>query len=217
MTRLAFLGDAALLLEVEGTDLLSMNADVHRLASIIVAAHVAGVRDVVPAMTTVTVHIDPLRTDVSALQRLVRAHDLETPAMYAEAPARLVEIAVSYGGDDGPDLGEVAHATGLTQQEVIARHAAGEYRVCYLGFAPGFAYLGVVSDDLRMPRMSAPRVRVPAGSVALADLFTAVYPSESPGGWHVIGRTSVLLFDAGSASPSRLLPGDRVRFVPSAS
>jgi 5-oxoprolinase (ATP-hydrolysing) subunit B len=213
MTRITFLGDAALLIEVVDDDLLAGNAVVHHLARAIREARISGVRDVVPAMTTVTVHVDPLRADVQAVEQVVESATGLLPAPGQAAYAPVTEIPVTYGGTEGPDLAAVAEAVGLTPADVVARHMARHYQVCYLGFLPGFAYLGLLDPRLRLPRRATPRARVPAGSVAVADMYTGVYPCESPGGWHLIGRTSVDLFDAAAASPATLIPGGRVRFV----
>lgn len=123
---------------------------------------------------------------------------------------RLVEIPVVY---DGEDLPEVARRTGLAADDVIARHSGRDYRVWLLGFAPGFPYLGVLDEALHLPRRDTPRPRIAAGSVAIAGAQTGIYPSESAGGWHIIGRTPATLFDPEAADPFLLRPGDTVRFV----
>lgn len=126
----------------------------------------------------------------------------------------LIEIPVAYGGEYGPDLETVAEARGLTVGEVIALHSGTEYLCYMIGFMPGFPYLGKLPDPLRTPRLSTPRTRVAAGSVAIADAQTGIYPRESPGGWNLLGRTAVRLFDPDADPPSLISPGDRVRFVP---
>jgi inhibitor of KinA len=123
-----------------------------------------------------------------------------------------VEIPVCYGGDLGPDLGGIAEWAGLTVEDVIRAHAAVPYRVYMLGFLPGFAYLGAVDPRIAMPRRTTPRLRVPAGSVAIAGPQTGVYPADAPGGWHLIGRTPLTMFDVARTHPSLLAPGDRVEF-----
>jgi KipI family sensor histidine kinase inhibitor len=130
------------------------------------------------------------------------------------APGRLVEIPVRYGGADGPDLGEVAAHAGLTESQVVVLHASVEYDVYMVGFSPGFPYLAGLPERLAMPRRATPRVRVPAGSVAIGGLQTGVYPLASPGGWRLIGRTPLPLFDPRREPPVLLSLGDRVRFVP---
>jgi len=124
-----------------------------------------------------------------------------------------VEIPVEYGGEAGPDLAAVATHTGLSVDEVVARHAAGEYVVFFIGFQPGFAYLGGLDASLHTPRRVAPRLEVPAGSVGIGGAQTGIYPTTSPGGWQLIGRTSHALFDPARQQPTLLLPGDRVRFT----
>lgn len=128
--------------------------------------------------------------------------------------SRLLEIPVVYGGENGPDLAVVAATTGLTEREVVELHTASIYRVLLLGFAPGFAYLGLLPPSLRVPRRTTPRPRVSAGSVAIAGRQTAVYPFETPGGWHLIGRTSLPMWDSRRDPPNTLSPGQRVRFRP---
>lgn len=126
---------------------------------------------------------------------------------------RLHEIAVRYGGEAGPDVAALAERTGLRPEEWIATHAAVEYRVEFLGFQPGFPYLAGLPEPLWAPRRDQPRVRVPAGSLAIGGRYTGIYPMEGPGGWQIVGHTDAVLFDLARASPSLFSPGDRVRFV----
>jgi KipI family sensor histidine kinase inhibitor len=133
------------------------------------------------------------------------------PDAAEQAAGRLVEIPTVY---DGEDLAAVAERVGLSPSAVVDLHASTEYEVFMLGFAPGFAYLGVVPEEIAVPRLSSPRARVPAGSVAIAERQTAVYPSATPGGWNLIGRTDVVMWDVNRTPPSLLAPGDRVRFIP---
>ena len=161
------------------------------------------------------VPFDPEAADAdemtSILQRVVAA----SPDSAADSVApTLHELRVRYGGDEGPDLDAVASELRLRPADVIELHATPEYEVLFLGFAPGFAYLGEVDARLVVPRLATPRVRVPAGSVAITGTMTAVYPQPSPGGWRILGRTDERLFDPASLPPARLRPGDRVRFVP---
>lgn len=177
-----------------------------------------GIVDVVPAFTTVAVHYRPesfaeggmpyrhLREGLAAmLARGVATHAGE---------GRIVEIPVCYGGEFGPDLDEVAGLCGLPREQIIERHVASPHVVCMLGFAPGFPYIGGLDRSLAVPRRSTPRTRIAAGSVAIARDQTVIYPLETPGGWNVIGRTPLRLFDAASETPCLLQPGDRLRFVP---
>lgn len=165
------------------------------------------VAEVVPGARTVLVHVRP-----GAAAAAVGSW-LGTVAPDAEASHGAgdeVEIGVSY---DGEDLGSVAAACGLTVAEVVARHAAARYVCAFCGFAPGFGYLDGLDPALQIPRRSTPRTRVPAGAVAIADRYTAVYPSPSPGGWHLIGRTDAVLWEPGRARPALISPGTVVRFV----
>lgn len=170
----------------------------------------------VAAAASVLVPFDPLALDAAdAAARLagIAARSRIEPPAAAGAPAR-VEIPVRYGGPDGPDLGSVADTLGVDPDEVVAAHAGADLEVLFLGFAPGFAYLGPLPDGLVVPRLATPRTSLPAGSVAIAGRFSAVYPQASPGGWRIIGRADVRLFDPSADPPARLRPGDRVRFVP---
>jgi len=160
-----------------------------------------GVVDVVPGHCTVLV----------TWEGTAPALDIEAPAVVEAVPGARHELGVVY---DGPDVGEVAQLTGLSPEEVVTRHAAAEYVVAFLGFAPGFAYLLGGDERLAVPRLDRPRERVPAGTVAIAGPYAGVYPRESPGGWRLLGRTDAVLFAADRAEPALLAPGDRVRFVP---
>lgn len=153
---------------------------------------------------------DPRALDREALARRVR-RAAEEPAA-APLESRLFRIPVAYGGESGPDLAALARDRGLPPEEVARRHESAEYRVAFLGFSPGFAYLTGLPAELAAPRRDSPRPRVAAGSVAIGGEYTAVYPAESPGGWRLIGRSPVRLFDASAAAPALLRPGDRVRF-----
>jgi len=211
--RLHWAGDALVLVEFEPRVAPEVNRRAVALARAIAAAHVPGVRDVVPAYSSVGVHVDPLRVDHAALDAVV-SHEWDRAAAADDDAGSEVAIPVCYGGAFGPDLDEVAAHAGLSADEVVARHAAGRYRVYMLGFLPGFAYLGGVDPTIAMPRRDTPRTAVPAGSVGIAGVQTGVYPLECPGGWRLIGRTPVSMFDATQQRPARLLPGDIVRFVP---
>jgi KipI family sensor histidine kinase inhibitor len=166
-----------------------------------------GVLELVPGARTLLVTFDPARTTAAALAADLRARE---PAPPERDGGRLVEIPTVYRG---ADLDAVAEHTGLTAREVVDRHAAGEYTVAFCGFSPGFAYLTGGDPALRVPRRADPRTKVPAGSVAIADAFTGVYPRELPGGWQLLGHTDVSLWDLDRDPPALLAPGTRVRFV----
>jgi KipI family sensor histidine kinase inhibitor len=201
--RISAYGESALLVELD--DL----ASVHRAYAALRSEHVPGVLDLVPAARTLLVVVDPgAAVDVARIERTVVAAS-EARTVVDTGP--LVEIPTVY---DGEDLAEVADLTGLTVDEVVARHSQGEYLAAFCGFVPGFAYLTGLDERLHVPRLPSPRVRVPAGSVAIADQFTAVYPRQSPGGWRLIGHTSLQLFDVERDDPALLSPATRVRFRP---
>ena len=202
-------GDSALVLELEPRIDAAVNARAIAIAAAVREARIPGVRDVVPTYRSVAVFFDPLQTRFEAVtSALDRAG---THAARVDLP-RVVEIPVAYGGDNGPDLAEVAALTALTESEVIRRHADAEYRVFMLGFVPGFAYMGVVDESIAVPRRPTPRVKVPAGSVAIAGRQTGIYPQETPGGWRLIGRTRVRAFDPLRTPEFLVAPGDHVRF-----
>ncbi|WP_258725970.1 5-oxoprolinase subunit B family protein [Cellulomonas sp. NS3] len=230
-------GERAFLVDVAGLD------EVRALDAALRADPPPGTEDLVPAARTVLVrfaagtpagdveeHVRAAARRAAARTVLVRfaagtpAGDVEEhvraaarravqgggPAQDAPSPEGVVRLGVHY---DGPDLDEVAALTGVTRAEVVARHTGREHVVAFGGFMPGFAYLTGVDPALHVPRRSSPRERVPAGSVALAGEFTAVYPAPTPGGWRLIGRSAAVLFDAARAQPALLVPGARVRFV----
>jgi KipI family sensor histidine kinase inhibitor len=203
------LGDAGLLVRLGETIDLALAARVRRQAARVRAAEIDGVRDVTPAYASFAVFFDARRTTYAAVARAVAA----VPEGEADGSIVVREhrIPVRY---NGVDLGDVARRTGLSVDEVIARHAAVTYTVYCLGFVPGFGYLGDLDPRLVLGRRDEPRRRVPAGAVAIAGTQTAVYPLETPGGWHLIGHTAVPMFDPHADPPARLAAGDRVRFVP---
>lgn len=217
--RVEPMGDRALLVVLgEGID-AQVNDQVHGLVSTIRKSGLPGILDLVGAYATVTVHYEPSiwagqgtpphEAVTSEILRLWK----ETGASSLR-PSRLVEIPVCYGGDFGPDLEEVAHHCGLSPKAVITRHSSSAYRVFMLGFAPGFAYLGGLDPTLATPRRETPRLKVPAGSVGIAGAQTGIYPLDTPGGWRIIGRTPLKLFDPSLEEPCLLGPGDRLLFSP---
>lgn len=216
--RIGRLGDAALLLAFDERIDPAVNARVHAVAQAIAALRLPWVRDVVPAYASVAVFVDA-EPFADADDPLVAAEDALRPWLSRDigidqpSPARCVEIPVHYGGEHGPDLTRVATHAGLTSEDIIRRHVAGEYTVAMLGFAPGFPYLLGLDPCLATPRLATPRTRVPAGSVAIGGGQTGLYPRASPGGWNLIGRTDLVLFDPHRDPPALLAPGDHVRFV----
>lgn len=203
--RLRRSGTAALLVELDDLDeVLAYHA---ALVADFPDGLPDGVLDVVPAARTVLLVLDPDRLGLEQAEALARGVE---PRPGAVGEGELVELPVVY---DGEDLDEVASLLGCSAEEVVRRHTGQEWRVAFCGFAPGFGYLTSADGDWDVPRRSDPRTRVPAGSVGLAGEFSGVYPRESPGGWQLIGRTSVSVFDLEREPPALLSPHTRVRFV----
>jgi KipI family sensor histidine kinase inhibitor len=195
-----------------GTGNAEMNRSAVSIASAVRAAAVRGVRDVQATFRSVVVHFDPLQTDVGAVVDALQRVEGRS-AEDVSAAGRTIEIPVTYGGEEGPDLAAVAAWAGCSEADVVARHAGRTYRVFMLGFLPGFPYLGEVDASIAMPRLATPRARVAPGSVGIAGAQTGVYPQASPGGWQIIGRTAMRMFDATREQPALLAAGDAVRFV----
>lgn len=223
--RIVPFGDSAVLVTLDGPVGPATSRRVRAIATKIETAStvLTGWGLPIPGASSVLVPVDPVIPGVAGAIRVLRpivagAAAVEPASIdpAASSVGPVVEIPVRYGGEDGPDLVDVAERTGLTPALVVELHAATTYEVLFLGFSPGFAYLGPLDDRLQLPRLAVPRVRVPAGSVAIAGGQTAVYPSASPGGWRILGRTAMPLWDPRVDPPARLSAGDRVRFVPTA-
>lgn len=221
------LGDSAVLIRLGDHIELETNRKVMKLSQRLEAQPFAGWIECVPAFASVAVHYDPLlvlksrtweedghatlfETVCFRLERYLSSDQL----YLNEQASRTVEIPVCYGGDEGPDLSFVASHNGLTEGEAIAIHSSGDYRVYMLGFAPGFPYLGGLSERIAAPRHQTPRTTIPQGSVGIAGNQTGVYPLATPGGWQLIGRTPLALFRPQDEIPSLLRAGDTVRFIP---
>lgn len=205
------LADSGLLIELERRLDPAVNAQARVISEHLRA--IPGVIETVPALCSALIVFDPLSTDLAALLEAAEAA-AHSPRMRPVASGRLFDVPVVYGGTAGPDIEEVAALCGLTPDQVVSEHAGVEYTVYMLGFMPGYPYLGVLPDGLRLPRLAAPRLRLPAGSVAIADALSGIYPMESPGGWRLIGRTPLPIYDPHEADPVLFRPGDRVRFAP---
>lgn len=212
------LGDGAAYVEFSETLDLQVNAVVQRLAAAVRARGVPWLRDIVPALGGLALHFDPEHPELpaAALQASAALVDecLRKGLPDLEAVGREIELPVCYERELALDLDDVAARAGLMPDEVVRRHAAREYHVLMMGFAPGLPYLGGLDPALAVPRRATPRAEVPAGSIAIANEQSVVYPYAIPGGWSVIGRTPLVLFDARRDPPSLLAPGDRVRIVP---
>lgn len=212
------LGDCAVYVEFSKTLDLEVNSAVQRLAAMLYGRALPWVRDVVPALGGIAIHFDPDHADVhgDALNAALNAVSecLKQGLPKAGEAARTVEVPVCYEAEFAPDLTEVAAAAKVTPDEAVALHAGSEFRVLMIGFAPGHAYMGGLNAKLAVPRRAAPRPIVPAGSVAIANDQTVVYPYAISGGWNIIGRTPLTVFDAERTEPSLFAAGDRVRFKP---
>jgi KipI family sensor histidine kinase inhibitor len=207
------LGDRGLLIELGvGID-PAVNRRVKRLHRIIAREKLHGVVETVPAYASLLVVFDPLQASPEALKRLIAGLcDFEDAGPTEDRT--VVEIPVVYGGEAGPDLDAVAAYHGLSVEDVIGLHTGTVYRVYMIGFTPGFPYMGELPEALDTPRRDTPRTHIPKGSVAIAQRQTGIYPAVSPGGWQIIGRTPVALFDPRKETPSFLTMGDAVRFTP---
>lgn len=209
-------GDAGLLVEFGAGIDPSVHLRVMHAFRALKAKNIGGVLDLVPAYASLLVQIDPWRISFERLR--MEIDEVLEDAAGAEnehgAEGRIVDIPVCYGAEDGPDLEEVCRYHDLSAEEVVALHTAPLYTVYMIGFTPGFPYLGGLDPRLITPRRTTPRKRVPAGSVGIADRQTGIYSIDSPGGWQLIGRTPLRLFDPMGERPFLLEPGDRIRFVP---
>jgi KipI family sensor histidine kinase inhibitor len=213
------LGEATLLVRFGSRIDASLNARVHATVAALRAAALPGIDDIAPAYASLALHYRPAVWEDGGmypwrnLADAVGAVLAHAPApASASAHARTVVVPVRYGGDSGPDLEPLAARLGLSAQGLVERHAHGEYRVAMLGFAPGFPYLLGLDPALHAPRLANPRLRVPRGSVAIGGAQTGIYPSELPGGWQLIGRTPLALFDATREPACLLAAGDTVHF-----
>jgi KipI family sensor histidine kinase inhibitor len=205
-------GDTALVVEFGDRVDRELSDAVLRLSARVRAAAVPGVVETVPTYRSLLVHYDPSLTGAARLQTAIEKMLAERAAEGARA--RLWRIPACYAPMHAPDLAEVAERTGLTVEDIVRIHTGTRFHVYMVGFVPGFPYMGDLPPELALPRRTDPRVKVPAGSIATAVGQTAIYPVESPGGWHLIGATPIRLFDPGRESPALFSPGDQVRFDP---
>lgn len=218
--KLCPLGDSAVELQFGVEASQQVRRQIHGMVQALQRQPFSGMLEYVPAYTSLTVHYnawqlsdygkkDAYEEVVQHLEALLeQAQELEPQA------SRLIEVPVVYGGTFGPDLEDVAQHTGLSPQQVVELHSNREYEVYMIGFVPGFPYLGGMDDQLITPRKATPRPVIPAGAVGIAGAQTGVYPLVSPGGWQLIGRTPLTLFDSNRPEPALLRAGDRVKFIP---
>lgn len=205
-------GDTAMTVQFGDVIDRALSDRVLKLSRRIRALGIAGVTDLVPTFRSLLVNYDPLVVSGDELKG--KLEGLLDSSEGDSQEARQFTIPVCYEGEYGPDVDDVAQASGLSAAQVVQRHAETLFHVYMLGFVPGYPYMGDLPAELVLPRRSNPRTRVPPGSVAIASVMTAIYPLESPGGWHLIGATPIRLFDANAEQPALLSPGDKVRFEP---
>jgi len=210
--RISIYGDHAVLVdwETEGFS-EAVNDTVHSLAAKLRES--GKYIEVVPGYDSLVCVFDLAARSVESTKRHIEDL-LARNAQIGSQTGQLVEIPVHYGGKDGPDMETICKSAKLSADEVIALHSKGEYRVCMMGFIPGFTFLSPAPEKLHHPRLATPRAKVPAGSVGIANWQTGIYGLESPGGWQIIGRTPLSIFDVERETPFLLNAGDRVRFVP---
>lgn len=202
-------GDSALLLDFGDDVSEPVNEWVHETFETVMLAQLPGVVGLIPAFSSLLVEYEPWATDYGEL--LVRLEGL-TFESRRRAARRVVDVPVWYSGASGPDLVESARILGLSPDELVALHTAQPYRIYCVGFSPGFPLAGLLPPSLRVPRRAEPRTKVPKGSVAIAGSQTGIYPASTPGGWHLIGRTPMELFDWEGDPPCVYSPGDFIKF-----
>ena len=211
--RFLFAGDAALVVEFGDTIDPETNREVHNLAGRLDSLQIPGLVEIIPTYRSLLVSFDPMLATFQEIRETIEAATDQSDTS-ASSNARVVLIPTLYAGEYGPDIEFVAQNAGLTTDEVIAIHSGTDYLVYTMGFAPGFPYLGGLDERLATPRLESPRVEIPAGSVGIAEGQTGIYPIASPGGWRLIGRAPLNLFDPYADPPTVLDAGDYVRFVP---
>ena len=210
-SRIVAAGDAALTVEFPPRVAPDVHARVRALARSAQHRCGASLRDVVIGYCTVTVYFDPLAVEAAWIEDQLEEALGDLP-VEPGADGALLEVPVCYGGEFGPDLDEVAAFGRCSADEAIALHSTTTYTVYLVGFVPGFPYMAEVNGRIAAPRRATPRPSVPAGSVAIAGVQTGIYPSATPGGWNIVGRTAVKPYDPSRAVPFLFQPGDRVRF-----
>jgi len=207
-------GDSALLIEFGDVISLEANRKVIALNEAILKATIHGVEELVPTYRSLLVRYNPLKTTYEQLVFTIKDIENTLEGLRVEVEGRKIIIPVAYGGEYGPDLTYVAQHHGLIEEQVVNLHSEREYRVYMIGFVAGFPYLGEVPDEIATPRLETPRLKVPAGSVGIAGKQTGIYPCEAPGGWRIIGRTPIKLFNPLQQPPALLKTGDTVKFKP---
>lgn len=211
--RILLGGDSAITVEFGNKIHPEINQKIRALSLTLDQKGWKGIRELVPTYRSLMIHYDPEILSYSALTAQI-THLLQGLEQVELPPSRVLEIPVLYGGEAGPDIAFVGSHNGKTPEEVIKLHTDPEYLIYMLGFTPGFSYLGGLSEEIATPRLETPRVKIPAGSVGIAGSQTGIYPIDSPGGWQLIGRTPVKLYDPNRPVPILLQAGDYIQFYP---
>jgi inhibitor of KinA len=207
-------GDKAVLVEFGSEISPDINRQVHAFDRAVAYLGLPGVEECVPTYRSLLVYYDPATVSYERVVLALKDLEARVGAFGDTSRGQRVEVPVTYGGEYGPDLEYVARYHHLSESDVIRLHTSRDYHVYMIGFVAGFPYLGEVPDEIATPRLSTPRLRVPAGSVGIAETQTGIYPCEAPGGWQIIGRTPLRLFDVEQSPPAAMRPGDTVKFTP---
>ncbi|MDR1317560.1 MAG: 5-oxoprolinase subunit PxpB [Spirochaetales bacterium] len=207
-------GDSALVVEFGNEISEAINRTIKFVTDALDRANLQGVLDLTPTYRSILINFDPLRVPASSITDFVTKTLAAWSGSSGASGGEVIEIPVLYGGGMGPDLDFICKHTGLGSAEVIRRHSSIEYLIYMLGFTPGFAYLGGMPAELATPRLAKPRALIPAGSVGIAAAQTGIYPVESPGGWQLLGRTPLKIFNYERSDPFLLAAGSYLKFVP---
>ena len=211
--KIKLAGDSAVIVDIGDSIHPEVNSKVHDFCSTLENNKPTWVREIIPAYKGLLIYFNPLGIELSELNLYIN----ENYNKISESNItnnKLIIIPTYYGGEFGPDLNKVINHTNLSKNEVIKTHSSVNYLVYAIGFSPGFPYLGGLPEKLNTPRLKNPRIKIPAGSVAIAETQTGIYPSATPGGWQIIGKTPLKLFDPKRTPPGLLNPGDRIKFEP---
>lgn len=211
--RILTAGDSSLLIEFGKEISPEINKRISATVQLMKEQHIEGVVDIIPAFASLLINYDPRVIKYNALVKRMK-HLLKLDAKVESGHKRIFEIPVCYGGEFGPDLGNIAEHAGLSEQEVIDIHSSRDYLIYMLGFLPGFCYLGGLDERIFTPRLVNPRIRIEAGSVGIGGSQTGIYPLESPGGWQLMGKTPVKTYDPDRETPILVEAGDYIRFIP---
>lgn len=206
-------GDKAIVVEFGAVISEEVNKKVRAMMLAISSKEIAAIVEMLPTYRSLMIHYQPLATEYDALVDALKALENQLDSLQVPPP-QVIEVPTLYGGAYGPDIQTVAAHNHITVEQVIKIHSSQAYLIYMLGFTPGFPYLGGMDEQIATPRLAAPRIKIPAGSVGIAGNQTGIYPMDSPGGWQLIGRTPISLYDPHNTTPILLKAGDYIRFVP---